>query len=78
LGDQLLLGIDVGTTAAKAALFGVDGRLQGVGQAEYPVHHLRPGWVEQNPEAWWQAVCTAIQQALERVPDASKRVAGWP
>ena len=72
----MLLGIDVGTTAAKAALFGIDGHLQGVGQAEYSVHHLRHGWVEQNPEDWWQAVCTAIRQALERVPDASNRVAG--
>jgi carbohydrate kinase of FGGY family protein len=61
--DTLLLGIDVGTTAAKAALFSIDGHLQGVGQAEYPVHHVRPGWVEQNPEDWWQAVCVAIQQA---------------
>lgn len=74
--EKLLLGIDVGTTAAKAALFSVDGRLQAVGQAEYPVQHVRPGWVEQNPEDWWQAVCVAIRQALERVPDGSKRVAG--
>jgi xylulokinase len=76
LSDKLLLGIDVGTTAAKAALFSVDGRLQAVGQSEYPVNHVRPGWVEQNPEDWWQAVCLAIRQALSLVPDASKRVAG--
>jgi xylulokinase len=74
--DTLLLGIDVGTTAAKAALFSIDGHLQGVGQAEYPVHHVRPGWVEQNPEDWWQAVCVAIQQALAQLPDAAQRVAG--
>lgn len=74
--DRLLLGIDVGTTAAKAALFSVAGQLQAVGQAEYPVYHVRPGWVEQNPEEWWRAVCVAVRQALDRVPDAPKRVAG--
>lgn len=73
---MLLLGIDVGTTAAKAALFTLDGRLQAVGQAEYAVNHVRPGWVEQNPEDWWQAVCVAIRQALASVPDSAEQVGG--
>ena len=73
---DLLLGIDVGTTAAKAVLFSPDGCLQSVGQAEYPVQHVRPNWVEQNPEDWWQAVCQAIRQALAAVSDSRERVAG--
>jgi xylulokinase len=76
LMSQLLLGIDVGTTAAKAALFSPEGVLQAVGQAEYPLHHLQPGWVEQDPQDWWRAVCTAARQALAAVPDAANRVAG--
>lgn len=74
--DPLLLGIDVGTTAAKAALFTPDGRLQAVGQSEYPVQHVRPNWVEQRPEDWWQAVCLAIRQALARIPGGAERVEG--
>ena len=73
---DLLLGIDVGTTAAKAVLFSPDGCLQSVGQAEYPVQHVRPNWVEQNPEDWWQAVCQAIRRTLAAVPDFRERVAG--
>ncbi len=73
---MLLLGIDIGTTAAKAALFSPDGRLQAVGQAEYAVNHVRPGWVEQNPEDWWQAVCVAIRQALASVPNSADQVGG--
>jgi xylulokinase len=76
LNDPLLLGIDVGTTAAKAVLFSLDGRLQSVGQAEYSVQHVRPNWVEQHPEDWWQAVCLAIRQALTSVTDSRERVAG--
>ncbi len=73
---QLLLGIDVGTTAAKAALFTPDGQLQSVGESEYPVHYVRPGWVEQNPEDWWQAVCAATRQALTQVPQGAERIMG--
>jgi xylulokinase len=74
--DQLLLGIDVGTTGTKAALFTPDGRLRALGQAEYRIHHPRPGWAEQDPEDWWQAVCVAVRQALAGVPGSAEGVAG--
>ncbi|MBL8156682.1 MAG: carbohydrate kinase [Anaerolineae bacterium] len=72
----LLLGIDVGTTGVKAALFTPDGHLQAARTVEYPTHHLRPGWVEQNPNDWWTATCAAIRAALADVPDAPARVIG--
>lgn len=74
--DQLLLGIDVGTTGAKAALFTPTGQLQATGQAEYGLYHPRPGWAEQNPDEWWQAVCGAVRQVLSKVPQASSRILG--
>jgi xylulokinase len=74
--EQLLLGIDVGTTSVKAALFDLNGRLEGGASAEYPTHHVRPGWVEQHPEDWWQAVCTAVRQAVGGVPNGRERVVG--
>ena len=74
--NDLLLGIDVGTTAAKAALVGQDGRVEAVHQAGYRTHYLKPGWVEQHPEHWWDAVCTAVRAVLDRTPGARDRVAG--
>ncbi len=73
---DLLLGIDVGTTMVKAALFSLDGRLQALGSSELRLYHLRAGWVEQRPEDWWQAVCDSIRQACAAVPDAAARIAG--
>ena len=73
---DLLLGIDVGTTAAKAVLFTLDGRLQALGQADYPLATPFLNAAEQSPEDWWQAVCRAIRQALTAVPDAANRVIG--
>lgn len=74
--DALLLGIDVGTTAAKVALVGLNGHVEAVHQAGYRTHYLKPGWVEQHPEHWWDAVCTAVRAVLDRTPGARERVAG--
>ncbi len=54
------LGIDIGTSSVKTVLFDRDQRL--IGQASQPlaVSRPRPGWSEQDPEAWWRAVETTI------------------
>jgi glycerol kinase len=65
VNDPLLLGIDEGTTAVKAALF--DRELNAVAQARraVPVSHPRPGWVEQDPELILEAVVDAVAEVLE-------------
>lgn len=73
--DSLLLGLDIGTTGAKALLFDTEGRLLSSGQAVYPLAHLRPGWAEQDPRDWWKAACISIQQALSGVKDSAKKIA---
>lgn len=55
-----LMGIDVGTSACKVAVFAGDGRVAASASAGYPVYYPAPGYAEQNPKAWWQAVCRAI------------------
>ncbi|TMF48821.1 MAG: xylulokinase [Chloroflexi bacterium] len=60
-----LLGIDLGTTGVKAALFAAaDGRVLSWAFIDYPLSHPHPGWAEQNPEEWWQATLTAIRLCL--------------
>ena len=60
-----LLGIDLGTTGVKAALFAADdGRVLSWAFVDYPLSHPHPGWAEQNPEEWWQATLTAIRLCL--------------
>jgi xylulokinase len=61
-----LLGIDLGTTGVKAALFGADdGQVITSAFFEYPLYHPQPGWAEQNPEDWWRATLSAIRACLE-------------
>ena len=65
---SLLLGIDIGTTAAKAVLVTTDGQVISEGRAQYSTQHLAVNWVEQNPEEWWRALCSATLEAVAKVP----------
>ncbi len=62
---QALLGIDLGTTGVKAALFAADdGHVLADAFFDYPLYHPHPGWAEQNPAEWWQATVSAIHACL--------------
>ncbi|MBN1499851.1 MAG: FGGY-family carbohydrate kinase [Spirochaetes bacterium] len=63
--SKFLLGIDIGTSACKAAVFDTDGTLIGSSSADYKVYYPEPGYAEQNPEEWWEAVCIAIKKTIK-------------
>lgn len=50
LPAEVVIGIDLGTTAAKVTAFGVDDPWRRSASAEYPLSQPRPGWEEQNPD----------------------------
>ena len=62
--QKWLLGIDIGTSACKVALFSPEGHVAAQGSGDYKVFYPEPGWAEQNPEDWWTAVCGAIRSML--------------
>jgi xylulokinase len=60
-----LLGIDLGTTGVKAALFAVEnGDMVSSAFVDYPLLHPQPGWAEQHPADWWQATVVALRSYL--------------
>lgn len=63
---QYLLGIDIGTSACKVAVFHPGGEVIASGTGAYGVYYPKPGWAEQNPLEWWHAVCSAIKEALAK------------
>ncbi len=50
------IGIDLGTSALKGLLVDGAGRIAGEASAEYSVSYPRPGWSEQNPADWVEAM----------------------
>ena len=72
------LGIDIGSTAVKAAVLrvGVDGKPDGVigrGSADYPTYYPVESGVEQNPSDWNRATVSAIRSAVSCVDEHERR-----
>ena len=68
------IGIDLGTSACKLLLVGGSGEILNTVTKEYPLLFPQPGWSEQHPEDWWDAVVTGVPELLSGF-DASQ-VAG--
>ena len=66
MGTAYLLAHDLGTTGNKATLFDTQGRLIASALETYPTYYDKPGWVEQDPESWWQAVCRASGTVMQK------------
>ena len=62
-----LLGVDVGSSSAKVGLFTLDGHAIAVCRKSYPTEEPKPGYQEQNPELWWQAVVGGIREVTNGV-----------
>lgn len=60
----VVLGLDVGTTAAKAVAFGVGSCWRRTALREYPLLEPHPGWQVQDPEAILAAAGAALQDAV--------------
>ena len=63
---MLLMGLDVGTTGVKAAVFDESGNLLGDGFEEYDVVCQKPGWAEQDAERVFQAACRVMGAAASQ------------
>ncbi len=68
------IGVDLGTSAVKLLLMEADGTIKNIVSKEYPLSFPNPGWSEQNPEDWWNAVTAGIKELTDGF-DASQ-VAG--
>ena len=71
-----LLGIDIGTSACKVAVFDKEGKVLAAANGDYPVYYPQEGWAEQNPEEWWSAVCRATKETVQKAGIAPAEIAG--
>jgi xylulokinase len=56
----VFLGIDIGTSAVKAAVINEAGELVGEASAPLDVSRPQPLWSEQDPDDWWAAANRAV------------------
>ncbi len=67
----MLIGIDVGTTAVKAALFDSQGNILKNFGERYPTRRPMAGHVEQDPADWMRLVFAALTSLSEGVASGS-------
>ena len=61
-----LLGIDVGTSGCKAAIFSEEGQLLALAYEEYDYQHLLPGWAELDSRQVWESAQRTIMQVAQQ------------
>ncbi|QBD81588.1 hypothetical protein EPA93_38710 [Ktedonosporobacter rubrisoli] len=73
---DLVLGIDAGTAGIRAGLFDLSGQALGFYDQNYPTSYPRPGWAEQRPQEWWEALVAAIKGCMQASGADSSRIIG--
>jgi xylulokinase len=63
-----VIGCDVGSQGTNAALYGADGSLVASAYQGYDPSYPHPGWAEQDPEAWIDALASTIQRVIDGLP----------
>ena len=58
---DILLGVDIGTTAVRAFAFDYDGRIVKDSKMEVRIDHPRPGWAEESPDELYASTVKAIK-----------------
>ena len=63
-----LIGLDIGTSGARAVAIDLLGNVVASASASYPLSVPRPGWTEQDPQQWWSASQDVLKRVVSRLP----------
>lgn len=74
--EKFLLGIDQGAGSLKATVINGNGVVLGEGARVVDTHRPQPGWSEQNPGQWYEALCQAVPQALREANLPAEQLTG--
>ncbi|MCS6907633.1 MAG: FGGY family carbohydrate kinase [Anaerolineales bacterium] len=66
MGKVYLLGVDLGTTGTKAAIFDECGTLVADAYEESKLFYPKPGWVTQDPEDIYGSATRTIRECLDK------------
>lgn len=73
---SVFLGVDIGTSGTKTIAINAEGELLAGASASYPCEHPRPMWSQQDPQHWWEAVVSTIQQVVKKAKLKKTEVKG--
>ena len=71
-----VLGIDLGTSSIKAVVVSGGGELLASTARTYPTSHPQPGWAEQDPANWIEALRSALDDLRAQAPGRLDQLIG--
>jgi len=71
VSESVFLGLDIGTSGVKAILVAPSGDVEAAATTALTLSTPRPGWAEQDPDAWWDATTRSIREVLAGKPNAT-------
>ena len=66
MGGPYFIGVDLGTTGTKTAIFDLEGNLLADAYEESQLYYPKPGWVEQNPEDFYKSTVNTIRTSVKK------------
>ena len=63
----LALGVDIGTSGVRVLAVDEAGAVVAESTRSYPLLTPRPGWTEQNPEAWFAETVSALEELVTKL-----------
>ena len=74
---KYVIGLDYGTLSGRAVIVDCEnGKVLAAASGDYPVYYPQEGWAEQNPEEWWDAVCRASKETIQKADIKPDEIAG--
>ncbi len=64
MSKKYLVGVDLGTSATKAALYHIDGKLIAEATMDVPIYYPEPGVVEQDNEDFYRTAAQTVKSCI--------------
>ncbi len=66
---KAIIGIDIGTSGVKVLAVDENAKVISSNVKGYPLYTPAPGWTEQKPEEWWEAVCLGLRELMPNISE---------
>ncbi len=71
---NFVIGCDIGSQSIKTVLLSVDGKLKGQFSTSYGINYPKPGWAEQDPNIWVDALVDSIKGLIAKTGIDTKNI----
>lgn len=68
--------MDIGTSSCKVAIFNTKGELIAHTNGEYNTYYPKEGFVEQDPNEWWEVVCKSSKECIKNANINPEKIVG--